>query len=131
VARMKRQEEWIPITARVSVDSARRLRVTAARRGVPSGQVLDELIQTGLAPDVAPIPKPLQKSGRAQALDPWTVERLTRTLEDLGSSQAALARLLDLSQKAVNNWILNGRIPPQRQASIHRAMDTLRGKKPR
>lgn len=128
---MKRQEEWIPITARVSVDSARRLRVTAARRGVPSGQVLDELIQASLEPDVAPIPKPPQKAGRAQVPDPWTVERLTRTLDDLGSSQAALARLLDLSQKAVNAWILNGRIPPQRQAGIHRAMDTLRGKKPR
>lgn len=130
MARMKRQEEWIPITARVSVDSARRLRVTAARRGVPSGQVLDELIQAGLEPDVTPIPKPPSKTAKTKAHDLWTVDRLTRTLEDLGSSQASFARLLGLSQKAVNNWILNGRIPPQRQASIHQAMDTLQ-KKPR
>lgn len=131
MARTKRQEEWIPITARVSVDSARRLRVSAARRGVPSGQVLDELIQAGLEPDIAPSRKAPASSAPDRNPNPWTVEDVVRTLADLGLSQSAFARVLGLSQKAVNNWILNGKIPPQRQAGIHRAMDKLRGKKSR
>ena len=47
----KREEPWVAITARLSPDSVRRLRVAGARAGIPTGQVLDRLIQEGLPPD--------------------------------------------------------------------------------
>lgn len=125
MARPKRQEEWIPVTARVSTDSARRLRVSAARRGIPPGQVLDELIQAGLPPD--PITKSFTHPSRPRrVLDSWTTERLALEMEHLGLSQAGLSRELGISQKAVNAWFLRGQIPPLRQADLHRTLARLR-----
>lgn len=128
MARPKRQEDWIPITARVSTDSARRLRVNAARRGIPPGQVLDEIIQASLPPD--PIPMPPGKVPRLRKTpEPWTVDGLATEMEKLGLSQAALSRELKLSQKAVNAWFLRGQIPPLRQAELHRVMSRLKAER--
>lgn len=122
VAQRKQEEKWVPITARVSPDSAVRLRVNAARRGIPFGRVLDELIQAGLQPE-----KPLRGPGRTpRATAPWTIDRLARALEDLGINQAAFSRELKLSQKAINNWFLRGEIPPGRQMDIEHAVAALR-----
>jgi hypothetical protein len=113
------------------VDSARRLRVTAARRGVPSGQVLDELIQARLEPDIPSSERPHRETGPGQPPRPWTTKLLVRMLADLDLTQSAFARELGLTQKAVNNWIHNGRIPIGRQADIDQAVNKLRGKKSR
>lgn len=122
MAQKKKEDQWVPITARISPDSAVRIRVNAARRGIPFGRVLDELIQAGLQPE-----KPLRGPGLVpKTTVPWTVERLGKAIKDLGITQAAFARELKLSQKAVNNWFLKGEIPPRRQMEIERAIAALR-----
>jgi hypothetical protein len=128
---VKRQEDWIPITARVSVDSARRLRVTAARKGIPAGQVLDELIQAGLEPDGPPPRRAKATPIATTNLVSWTSKRLAHALAELDLSQAAFARHLGVAQKTVNNWILSGRIPIVRHADIDRLVDKVRKRKPR
>lgn len=50
--KQKRDQPWVPMTAHLSPDSLRRLRVAAARAGLPTGQILDRLIQEGLPPDI-------------------------------------------------------------------------------
>lgn len=131
MARRKRQEDWIPITARVSVDSARRLRVTAARKGIPAGQVLDELIQAALEPDGPHTSGGKRPSPQTQSADSWTSEKLGRALRELEMSQSEFARQLGVAQKTVNTWILSGKIPSARQPELDRLMERLLKPKPR
>lgn len=128
VARPKLKEDWIPITARISADSARRLRVFAARKGIPTGRILDQLVQECIPPDQGPSQslRVLRTSPGKQEL---TIAALTSELEDLGLSQSQLAKLLGLSQTSVNGWFRRGNIPPQRRSEVRRALVTYRERK--
>lgn len=109
MARPRRESEWAPITARLLVDAARRLRVAAARRGTTQGQILDELILGGLPPaDPLPPPHPVPAPAG------MTIETLRRGMERLGLNQSDVARALEISPKAVSEWFERGKVPTQR-----------------
>jgi len=117
MVRPKREGEWAPITARLSVDAARRLRVAAARRGTTQGRILDELILAALPPA-----DPLPIMDSAKRSDALTIELLKSEMQRLSLSQSALARGLDVTSKSVSEWFERGRIPEQRQDAIRREL---------
>lgn len=115
----------VPITVRISADSAVRLRVHAARRGITTGRALDEILQATL---------PAERSARGPAVHAkpatlWTASRLAKALEELGVNQAEFARAMNLSPKAVNHWFLRGgEIPAKRHGQIDKVVADLRRK---
>lgn len=117
MARPRRESEWAPITARLSVDAARRLRVAAARRGTTQGQILDELILAALPP-ADPLPPPRFVSEPAG----MTIETLRKDMERVGLNQSDLARALDITPKAVSEWFQRGKVPPQRWPDLRRLL---------
>lgn len=118
MARPKRESDWSPITARLSVDSGRRLRVAAARAGTTPGVILDRLIQAGLPP-ADPLPA---SAGTGTQPEPVTVEWLQAGMERLGLSQAALARAAKVNPKSVNDWFARGRVPVARWPVLRRLL---------
>lgn len=128
MARPKLKEDWIPITARISADSARRLRVFAARKGIPTGRILDQLVQECIPPDQGPSQSlnVLRTPTEKQVL---TIAALSSELEDLGLSQSQLAKLLGLSQTSVNGWFRRGNIPAQRRGEVRRVLAACRRSK--
>lgn len=121
-----KENERVPITVRISADSAVRLRVHAARRGITTGRALDEILQ-------ATLPAEHPSRGPAAPTKPatsWTAPRLAKALEDLGVNQAEFARAMKLSPKAINHWLLgDGEIPAKRHGEIDKALADLRGKR--
>ena len=113
MARPRRESEWAPITARLSVDAARRLRVAAARRGTTSGKILDELILAGLPPaDPLPPPRPTHPPAA------MTIETLHQGMGRLGLTQSDVARALAITPKAVSEWFERGKVPAQRWGDL-------------
>jgi len=121
MGRGPRKDEWEAITARISPDSARRLRIAAARRGVTTGVVLDEVIQATLPADRQPAFRPVNTSGA----DNRTIHFLKREMVRLGLSQSALSRLLGITQKAVNLWFQKGNVPEVRWDAILKALEVV------
>ena len=118
MARPRRESDWAPITARLSVDAARRLRVAAARRGTTQGKILDELILRALPPaDPLPSPPPMT------SLSGLTIEALRRGMERQGFNQSDVARALGITPKAVSEWFERGQVPPQRWPALRRLLD--------
>ena len=109
MARPRRESEWAPITARLSVDAARRLRVAAARRGTTQGKILDELILGGLPPA-----DPLLPPHSVHAPMGMTIDILRQGMERLGLNQSDVARTLEITPKAVSEWFERGKVPAQR-----------------
>lgn len=116
MARPKREDDWSPITARLSVDAGRRLRVAAARRGTTPGRILDELILAALPP-ADPLPRTAVK-----AADPVTIEWLKDQMAHTGRNQSDLARALSVNPKSVSDWFTHGRVPAQRWRALRRLM---------
>lgn len=119
MARPRRDTEWAPLTARLSLDAARRLRVAAARMDLTQGQVLDQLI-LGHLPPATPLPRPTVKALVPSDSDPVTIAWLRRQLERTGTTQAELARKLGITPKSVNEWFERGRVPVQRWPPLRR-----------
>ena len=121
MARPRRESEWAPITARLSVDAARRLRVAAARRGTTQGKILDELILGSLPPaDPLPMP-PTSMPGNPTAM---TIDELRQGMDHRGLNQSKLAERLSITPKAVSEWFERGTIPPQRIPALRRILSS-------
>lgn len=120
MARPKRIGEWAPLTVRLSVDAARRLRVAAAHRDTTPGRILDDLIFAALPPV-----EPKTAMAPAHRSAPLTAESLQRKMVRLGLSQSALARALGITPKSVHEWFERGRIPAQRQDAIQRELERV------
>ena len=123
MARPKRETEWAPITARLSLDAARRLRVAAARMDLTQGRVLDQLIMDHLPP-ATPLPRPKAKAtATAQAEpQPVTIEWLRRQMERTGKTQSDLAREVGITPKSVSEWFDRGKVPVQRWPTLRRIL---------
>lgn len=121
MGRGPRKEEWEAITARVSPDSAKRLRIAAARRGVTTGIILDEVIQATLPADKQPEFRPANATGT----DRHSIHYLKREMIRLGLSQGALSRLLGITQKAVNLWFQKGNVPEARWKTILESLEKV------
>ncbi|MBS0174483.1 MAG: helix-turn-helix transcriptional regulator [Nitrospira sp.] len=115
MARPKRDGDWVPLTARVDAESARRLRVAAATRGTTAGRILDELI-LGNLPAVAG-GRPVARESRPPRVAA-SIERLRTEMDRLGLSQSDLARGLGISPRAVSGWFQLGAVPAQRHQAI-------------
>lgn len=123
MGRPSRKDEWEPITARVSPDSAKRLRIAAARRGVTTGVVLDEVIQAVLPPDHPPQPIwPVPPRASSSAPIKWTVSALKREMERRGIGLEELASRLSLSSRTISAWFNAGQIPDQRHSQISQVL---------
>ncbi len=117
MARPRRESEWAPITARLSVDAARRLRVAAAIRGTTQGRILDELILRELPPAE---PLPIHRS--TAGLKEITIELLRKEMDRVGMNQSELARSIGISPKAVSEWFERDRVPDQRWSELRRIL---------
>ena len=120
MARPKRASDWAPITVRLSVEGARRLKVAAARMDRPQGQVLDDLILRHLPPaDPLSPPDPRTRPASAQ---PLTIESVKRLMAQHGMNQSDVARALGITPKAVSEWFERGRIPTLRWPALRRLL---------
>lgn len=126
MVRPKRDGDWVPITARLDPDAARRLRVAAARRGTTQGRLLDELILAHLPP-AEPLPAPAPRPKAASGV--LTAEGLRREMARLRLTQTELAKRLLITQKAVSEWFERGRIPAQRVESVEKILAAVRAVK--
>lgn len=117
MARPRRQSDWAPITARLSVDAARRLRVAAARMGTSPGKILDDLILKNL-PDADPLPKASEASSRPAGV--FTISDLEAGMRRCGMNQSDVARGLGISPKAVSEWLERQKVPAQRWDTLRR-----------
>lgn len=123
MVRPRRDGDWVPITARLDPDAARRLRVAAARRGTTQGRLLDELILAHLPP-ADPLPSPAPRPKVESSV--LTAEGLRREMARLGLTQAFIAARLMITQKAVSEWFERGRIPAQRVEAVEKILASAR-----
>ena len=119
MARPKREGDFSQLTVRLSVDSGRRLRVAAARRGTTPGRILDELILAALPPAD---PLPPSAAADRDAAEPLTIEWLRERMTSKGLNQSDLARALTLNPKSISDWFIQGRIPTQRWRVLRRLL---------
>lgn len=125
MARPKRSGDWVPVTARVDAETARRLRVAAAKRGTTMGRIMDELVLAHLPPIEDPTPTRAKTPSRPAT---YTIERLKADMDRLGINQSALGRALGVTARAISEWFERGQVPAQRQQAIAKALAELRKK---
>ena len=121
MVRPRRETEWAPLTARLSVDAARRLRVASARMDLTQGQVLDYLILEHLPP-ATPLPRPTAQAKVTEGPEPVTVARLREGMHRTGLTQSDLARALAITPKSVNEWLERGKVPVQRWPALRQIL---------
>lgn len=127
MARPKRDGDWVPVTARLDVEAAKRLRVAAATQGTTAGRILDELILSHL-PSVTSGGRPMKPARPSGS--PLTIDRLRTEMDHLQINQTDLGRAVGVTPRAVSEWFERGKVPPGRQAAVAKALAAFRTKKP-
>jgi len=121
MGRPRRDEEWVPITARISADAGRRLRVAAARAEINQGHILQMLILKHL-----PAVEPFELSSISDTGEEITTEWLKGEMKRVGLSQSALATELGILPKSVSEWFERNRVPVRRYKEIRKAIAKAR-----